>query len=184
MRSVRMSYTVSIVGMVATLGCGQQTPPDHQRVPGGVVKGVYVLRVQPSPECTAPARTFSFSVDASVADNARGTGFQILSHGVSAPVPPAARLSGASILEGELRYVSPEVHGGLGTTFVGAAATEGFQLWSHAVATGTVTNLDGGPGEVEDGLLMGELEFGRNSEDEAGLGFCNSRTHHWSLKLS
>jgi hypothetical protein len=183
MRRPRAIDVITVIGLLAALGCGQQ-PPVHQRVPGGVVKGTYVLRVQPSSECTAPARTFSFSVDASVADNPRGAGFQILSHGIVAPLPPSPRLSGASVVEVELRYASPEVHGGLGTTAAGAAATEGFQLWSHAMATGTVTNLDGAPGEVEDGVLMGELEFGRNAEDEAGLGFCTSRTHHWSLKLS
>lgn len=183
------SHSWLLLGVFAVFaggwGCGSSPAPEHVRVPGGSVKGPYVLRVVPSAECTAPARTFSFSVDAAPADNARGKGIQILSHGIAAPLPPLPRIAATpQVLELELRYDSPDVHGGLGSTELGALSKESFQVWLHAVAMGTVTNLDGAPGEVEDGTLMGELEFGKNADDEGGLGTCSSRTHHWSLKLS
>jgi hypothetical protein len=184
MRGPRVIDVVAAAMVLGVLACGQSPPPVDRPVPGGVLQGNYILRVQPSSECQAPARTFTIAVTARVANNDRGDGFQILPQGVEPPSPPASRLSGAAIVELELRYATPDVHGGLGTTSSGVAATEGFQLWSHAIATGTVMHVGSSPGEIDNGTLMGELEFGRTSDDEAGLGFCTSRTHHWSLKLS
>src|SRR5690242_10803252 len=154
MRSPRVIDVVAGAMVLGALGCGQS--PVDGPVPGGVLQGNYILRVQPSSECQAPVRTFSIAVTARVANSERGDGFQILPQGIEPPSPPASRLSQAAIVELELRYATPDVHGGLGTTGTGVAATEGFQLWSHAIATGTVMHVGSAPGEIDNGTLMGE----------------------------
>jgi hypothetical protein len=163
--------------LLTAAGCGSSptTPPSPTPTPppslGGTLTGRYILRVEPAAECAAPAVRFSFAVQAVPADTPRYAGVEVLLEGES------------SSLEIELQSTSPTVRGGLGTTERGAAAMEGMQLWIHGIGSGTVTNR-GGPGEVAEGTLSGELAFGRNEDDEGSLGTCASLGHRWSLRLS
>jgi hypothetical protein len=174
------------MAVLLAAGCGGTTViPPPTRVPGGTVKGDYVLRIVPGPGCPTPASSFSFLVNAGAADTTRSPGIQILPRGVASLLPPDPRLSDTTpLLELELQYDSPNVRGGLGTTPVGLAAQEGFQVFVRAIASGAVSSLDGGPGEVTDGTLGGELDFGRSTTDPGSLGSCASEAHHWSLKLT
>jgi hypothetical protein len=163
--------------------CGGHTTVVPTRAPGGTVQGDYVLRVEPAASCGAPTSSLSFPVTAYAADTDRFPGIQIVPRGQASLLPPASRLGDKEqVIEVELQYVSPDVRGGLGTATYGAAAQEGFYLFVHAMATGSVSHLTGEPGEITEGTLAGELEFGRNATDPGGLGACASEAHHWSLK--
>jgi hypothetical protein len=74
------------------------------------------------------------------------------------------------------------VAGGAGTTRLGVASDEGFQLWVKGIARGSVLSQPGENGEIGDGTLSGDLAFGR-SEGVQDLGSCSSLSHRWSLRL-
>jgi hypothetical protein len=171
--------------LAATLAtaCGGTTTVTPGRVAGGTVQGDYVLRIVPAPACAAPAATLSFPVTAYAADTVNYAGIQILPRGQVPLLPPAERLAGdALVIEAELQYVTPEVRGGVGTPTFGAQAQEGFFIFAHAIAEGSVSHVGTDPGEVLDGTLAGELEFGGSATDPGGLGSCASEAHRWSLK--
>jgi hypothetical protein len=168
---------------LAAAACGGTTTVTPGRVAGGTVQGDYVLRIVPAPACGAPAATLSFPVTAYAADTANHPGIQILPRGQTPLLPPDARLAGdALVIEAELQYTTPDLRGGVGTATFGAAAQEGFYLFAHAIAEGSVSHLGEDPGEVMDGTLAGDLEFGRSATDPGGLGSCSSEANHWSLK--
>jgi hypothetical protein len=180
------SWTRTMLGLgLLAAACGGKGTVTPGRVAGGTVQGNYVLRIQPAPACGAPASTLSFPVTAYAADAAGTAGIQIVPRGQASLLPPASRLGGEElVIEVELQYVTPEVRGGLGTATFGADAQEGFFVFAHAIAAGSVSHLTGSPGEVLDGTLAGDLEFGRNATDPGGLGSCSSEAHRWSLKLT
>lgn len=167
---------------MAATACGGTTIVNPARAAGGTVQGDYVLRIVPAPACGAPASSLSFPVTAQAADTARSAGIQVVPRGQAA-VPPASRLGGDElVIEVELQYLTPEVRGGLGTATFGAAAQEGFYVFAHAIAAGSVSHVGSDPGEILEGTLAGELEFGRSATDPGGLGSCASEAHRWSLK--
>jgi hypothetical protein len=89
-----------------------------------------------------------------------------------------------SQLELELRYDTPTLRGGVGTTGDGVASVEGFRVWVRGIGTGAVaTTGNAGFGEVAQGTLAGSLAFGRLGDEEGALGSCSSTVHHWSLRL-
>jgi hypothetical protein len=89
-----------------------------------------------------------------------------------------------SDLELELRYDTPTLRGGVGTTGDGVASVEGFRLWVRGIGTGAVaTTGSRGFGEVAQGTLAGSLAFGRLGDEEGALGSCTSTVHRWSLIL-
>ena len=133
-----------------------------------MVTGLYQLRVEPAAACPAPARVFTFLVEAAP-DSARYPGVQIVDRGTP--------LS----LEMELLYQTPVLRGGLGTTGAGLLASEGLRLWVRAIAQDDVSSLLGQRGEVTQGTLNGTLSFGGPDDDEGALGSCSSGSHVWSL---
>jgi hypothetical protein len=129
--------------------------------------------LEPAAGCTTPASVFSFPVTAESADTARSPAVEALLDG---PVPSA--------LELELRYETPTLRGGIGTTGDGVASTEGFRVWVRGIGVGAVaTTRPATAGEVAQGTLAGSLAFGRLGDEEGALGTCLSTVHRWSLKL-
>ena len=164
-----------LAAVLAATSCGggsptrpSPSPTPTPRDPGGVVTGLYQLRVEPAAACPAPARVFTFTVDAA-ADAARYPGVQIVDRGTPLGV------------EMELLYQTPVVRGGLVTTGDGVLANEGLRLWVRAIARGDVSSLRGQRGEVTQGTLDGTLSFGGPNDDEGALGSCTSGSHTWSL---
>jgi len=144
------------------------SPTPTPREPGGPVTGLYQLRVEPAAACPAPARVFTFNVEAAP-DPARYPGVQIVDR--SSPLG----------LEMELLYLTPVLRGGLGTTGDGVLANEGLRLWVRVIAQGEVSSLRGQRGEVTQGTLNGTMSFGGPNDDEGALGSCSSGSHTWSL---
>lgn len=137
------------------------------------MRGRYTLRLEPAAGCPTPTGAYSFLVNAESADTARSPGVEVL---VEGPV--------ASALELELRYETPTLRGGMGTTADGVASVEGFRVWVRGIGVGAVaTTRPAASGEVAQGTLAGSLSFGRLGDEEGALGTCSSTAHRWSLKL-
>lgn len=176
--ALRLGATVAAALAFSTCGGGpgpspSPSPSAPDIVPGGTVRGRYTLRLEPAAGCTTPAAAFSFPVTAEPADTPRTPAVQALLDG---PVPSA--------LELELRYETPTLRGGIGTTGDGVASTEGFRVWVRGIGAGAVaTTRPATTGEVSQGTLAGSLAFGRLGDEEGALGTCTSTVHRWSLKL-
>jgi hypothetical protein len=173
----------SLLGCAAALLLGACVTTDNNGKPGegGVVEGDYVLTIEPSSGCsTVPSARFTLPVEARNADTAGDQGIQIVSTGAGTPVPKGDPIP---IVEIELQYVAPNVSGGIGTTGLGAASEEGYQVWVKGIARGTVTSEPGKNGEIVSGTLVGDLAFGNDEDDIGDLGSCSSLQHRWSLRL-
>jgi hypothetical protein len=164
-----------IVGAVWLLaGCGAANDPKppvdspitSNTTPGGTVSGKYLLRVQPAAECRSPVSPATFRMDARPDNSGLTSGIQ-------------AVLEFNPYLEIELQYATPAVRGNIGTSHDGVSPVElpGTIFFIHGILAGNVSSENGGPGEILQGTMVGDVAF---LDPEAR---CFSVNHTWSLKI-
>lgn len=151
-------------------------------------QGRYVFRLEPAPECQAPAASYSFRVEARPNDGRR-PGVQV---GLDGARLAKAGTTGEPILEMELLYSASTLAGSIATMpwqDSGVRSQDGTYVWIQGVATGAVirravgTVSDRGPRyEVREGTLLADLSFGRERDDRDGLGQCVAALSRWSLQ--
>jgi hypothetical protein len=132
------------------------------------VSGAYTLQITAASGCGFGGRTLSFPMTAADAPGANHPGVQVLLVGDESGV------------EAELLDSTTAVRGGVGTRGDGALATEGMQVWIHAIADGPVTRASDGRGEVTSGRFSGYLALAAPSGDEGSGGTC-SGDHAFAL---
>jgi hypothetical protein len=153
------------------------TNPTTPSTPGGTVRGKYVFRLEPAPECRAPRTSFSFRVDATP-DDGRRAGVRVVLENV------LLVNSEDPILEMELLYATPTLMGSIATMpwiESGVRSQEGTYVWIQGVATGSVATGAAGVGEVAQGTMVADLSFGRQYADRDGQGSCVAALSRWSL---
>jgi hypothetical protein len=166
---VRRALALAAAATLTACGGGGDTrrPPDTPSVttPGGVITGKYLLRIEPARECGSRSAVLTFRMDGRP-DDGRRPGFEIA-------------LESDPQLEIELLYAAPNVQGNIGQTHtpVFAAELPNVPVWIHGIVIGAVSSENGGPGEVVQGTMAGQVAF-----NEEGAN-CFSTAHRWSLRV-
>jgi hypothetical protein len=139
--------------------------PTPALTPGGVINGRYLLKIELARECAGSTPTLTFAMDGRPVTTGLRLGVQVA-------------LQYNPVLEMELEYDSPNLQGNIGTSGDSVAAMElrDRPLWIYGIVTGVVSSEPGGPGQVLQGTLVGEVAFDRPDAS------CFSTAHHWSLR--
>jgi|RhiMetdeSRZDD1v2_1073273.scaffolds.fasta_scaffold906446_2 hypothetical protein len=174
MTMLRSTRARLFAAVLVSAGCGgangggldPTTNPPVNTTPGGTVSGKYLLRIEPARECAPPAPVLTFRMDARPDNGGPRPGIQVT-------------LEFNPYMEMELVYTTPNVQGNIGTDYNLVASQElsSVPVWFHAIVTGSVTSENGGPGEILQGTMAGDVAF-RDRDAR-----CFSTNHRWSLRV-
>lgn len=168
---------VALVALAA--GCGGSNPidpmpspsPSPTAQPGGAIAGPYTLSITPSASCAMSRTPITFPMTGADGGATTHPGVQVL----------LDRNGSLDLVELEAVYENFAIHGGLGTTALGAASDQGPRVWVRAIAAGPVLRATDGRGEVLTGTLAGYLALGADRV-EGDLGTCSAADHALSLR--
>ena len=135
--------------------------------PPGPVIGRYALTIRPA--CPLPGLPVQFAVEAMAAGGDRQE--------VRVTLP-----GNDASLSLQLLYVASDVVRGAIATQAPVAAGRDLYVFFRALGTGTLTRAADGRGEVQDGVMFGDVSVGVEPGDLDSLGNCTADDHHWSLR--
>jgi hypothetical protein len=167
------------LALALAAGCGSNPigpmpspSPSPTAEPGGAIAGGYTLSITPSASCAMSRTPITFLVTGADAGATTHPGVQVL-------LDPNGSLDR---LELEAVYESFAIHGGLGTTELGAASDQGQRVWVRAIGAGPVLRATDGRGQVLTGTLAGYLALAARDGFEGDLGSCSAADHALSLR--